>query len=126
MTDLANLLPWLKPDPEPEPDPDPIAAAHARGVAEAKTRARRTLTSFAVTDAARGILIDPSDAGDYLDLDALDPDDRAGIDGALNELVAAKPYLAVPPEPEPETGDGWLRRGWAPQISPGAKRFLKC
>jgi hypothetical protein len=111
MRDLSILLPWLR-DPDPEPEADPLTAAYARGQAEAEATYRRRLAALRIEASAMGRLIDPGDAVAYIDAAEFDPEDEAGITGAITALIEAKPHLAVPRDPEPPhaRGDDLRRR----------------
>jgi len=77
-----------------------INAAKAEGAAEATTRANERILRAEVRAIATGKLADPSDALNMIDLTDFKVNDDGEVDAkavakAIDELLAAKPYLAA-------------------------------
>jgi hypothetical protein len=101
-----------------------LEEAFQRGVAETTTVYATKLLQQSVLRLATGKMADPTDAVKLLDLDDLDSDKPEGIEAAIEELLKAKPHLAVPvnskgkidqgpqgktPQPSEQSGNDWLR-----------------
>lgn len=109
-----------------------VREAEQRGRDTASAEYERRLATSAVIAGAAGRLRDPADAAAHLDVDAIaaaKPDDQpALITRLLDDLLTAKPYLALdatnggsgalvsqggrsqPPGSSPGTPDAWLRQ----------------
>lgn len=88
-----------------------IAAARKEGESEATARANTRIIRSEVKAAAATKLNDPNDAIAMLDLSQFEVDadgnvDEKAIASAIDELVTAKPYLAVGATPRTGNGDG--------------------
>lgn len=99
-----------------------LEAAREQARAEVEAEYRTRLLEASVTQVAAGVLEDPRDAFRLIDFNDVDPRDTAAISALIEELLEAKPYLAVQTAPvgsieqgpqgfPPPAGDGnaWLR-----------------
>lgn len=82
-----------------------IKAAKAEGANEVKTAMNARLIESEIKVAAAGKLADPADAVKLIDAGQFKVGDDGSIEGdvakAINDLIAAKPYLAVGATPRP-------------------------
>lgn len=88
-----------------------VAAARAEGRTEALTAANARLVRAEVKAAAAGVLNDPDDAVNLLNLDEFEVDEDGEVDAkaikaAVQRLADAKPYLAAGAKPAALPGGG--------------------
>jgi len=92
------------------------AAAQERAEADKAilAAANRKIVRSEVKAAAKGVLADPADAHQFLDIDSFDVDDDGNVDEAaiaeaIGDLVKNKPYLAAQGRRFPGSADGGPR-----------------
>jgi len=96
-----------------------VAEARAEGYEAGKAEFEGALTreklKASVATAAAGKLTDPADAMSFLDIDALKDADAAAVTKAIDELIEAKPYLALEGKPPAKRPAGDPNAGPRPE-----------